>query len=184
MTFHASRDRPLPAARSVRAGLLAGLALWCAPLLGCAENGVQMPSVTLAAGTSTVPIYTPPSQQPAPGGLAAPPANLKNTPPAPAQPGGRNGSYTGRVEPLTTGGGNIGCMSSTSVTGWHVYGDRVRFGQFRGTIDANGGVQMTAGGGWIVGQFEGPTFSGQYIAPSGRNSPSCTFLLRLQRTGS
>ncbi len=75
------------------------------------------------------------------------------------------------------------------VTGFHVSGNSVRFGGFRGTIDSAGGLQMVHGGQWIVGQFEGTTFNGQFTFPPQNqrrvraSGPGCSFVLSLNRIG-
>jgi hypothetical protein len=129
-------------------------------------------SVTLNTAAGQTPIYTPPGS-PAPSGqMAAPPA-----------PGDRSGTYAGTAVPLDTGGGM--CITNQKVSGFIVRGRSVRYQSYRGTLDANGGVQMVAGQNWIVGQFEGPVFSGQLdTTERGRSmGRGCSYLLTLQRTG-
>jgi hypothetical protein len=153
-------------------------------LLGCSTNGPQLPTVTFNSGPVVVPVSAPSQQaagQPMPGGMIGPPPGMEPPTPSAPQPGRRSGTYAGVMEPFSTGGGDINCMRRIKVTGWHVYGNRVRFGGFHGTIDAAEGLQMAYGGDWIVGQFEGPTFQGQVISYGGRNGPGCTFMLSLQR---
>ncbi len=67
------------------------------------------------------------------------------------------------------------------VVGFHVSGNRVRFGRFRGTIDGDDGLQMVYNQQWILGQFEGATFHG-HVTFWGRQGPGCTYLLNLERT--
>jgi hypothetical protein len=137
------------------------------------------PEVVLDTPTGVTPIYTPQPQQAMPGGLIAPPPGM--TPTAPMEMVSRSGSYTGTAIPLETGGGI--CINTLTVSNFHVRGNAVRFGRFRGTIDANNGLQMVNGNQWIIGQFEGATFHGQFDVPRGWNAPACTYMLTLQRTG-
>jgi hypothetical protein len=76
-------------------------------------------------------------------------------------------------------------MRPLQVTDFRVAGDSVRYAGFRGTIDSQGGLQMARGEQWIVGQFEGSTFSGQLTVPTrGRNNaPGCSYVLSLNRVG-
>jgi hypothetical protein len=157
------------------------------PLLGCSAGGPQLPTVTFNSGPVVVPVTAPSQQQatgqPMPGGMIGPPPGMEPPAPSAPRPAGRSGTYAGVMEPFSTAGGDINCMNSIKVTGWHVYGNRVRFGGFHGTIDAAEGLQMAFGGDWIVGQFEGPTFQGQVISSGGRFGPGCSFTLSLQRVG-
>jgi hypothetical protein len=133
-------------------------------LLAC--SGPQMASVPLTSGRLEVPEYVlPPSRQPP-------------TQPIPS------GTYAGVVEPLSTAGGDINCMSTVQIAGWYVYGNRVWFGQFRGTIDSDDGLQMVYGRDWITGQFHGATFHGWLIDDGTPNFvPGCSFMIRMQRVG-
>jgi hypothetical protein len=158
-----------------------------AALSACAGNGPQMPAVSVTSGPVVVPLNDAARQQqtaqPMPGGTIGPPPGMEpSTAPAP-QPGGRSGTYAGIMEPLSTGGGDLNCMKTVKITGWHVYGNRVRFGSFHGTIDANDGLQMGAGGDWIIGQFDGATFHGTVTQTGGRWGPGCSFIMNLQRVG-
>jgi hypothetical protein len=102
--------------------------------------------------------------------------------PPPVQTADLSGTYGGVMKPLDTGGGL--CISNRKVTGFHVRGRSVRFGQFRGTIAPDNGLQMVVGQTWIFGQFEGPDFRGQIDFPGGRfGAPGCTYLMTLQRVG-
>ncbi len=116
------------------------------------------------------------------GATVGPPPGLENSAsPKTAQPVSRDGTYVGTAVPLDTGGGL--CIQTQQVSGFHVRGDSVRFGGFRGTIDADNGLQMVSRRDWIIGQFEGDTFRGQ-IDVSGRiGHPGCTYMLNLQRVG-
>ncbi|HTI81102.1 MAG TPA: hypothetical protein VL614_11700 [Acetobacteraceae bacterium] len=136
------------------------------------------PEVLLDTPTGVTPIYTPTPQAAMPGGAIAPPPGMM--PPPPVLTGSRNGSYTGTAFPLETGGGL--CISTLTVSGFHVNGNAVRFGGFRGRIDPNNGLQMIYGNRWIVGQFEGPTFHGQLDVTGSFGAPGCTYMLNLQRT--
>jgi hypothetical protein len=93
----------------------------------------------------------------------------------------RSGSYAGTAVPLDTGGGL--CLQTQKVGSFFVRGHSVRYGRFRGTIDANSGVQMVNGRQWLIGQFEGATFHGQLDLPGGFNGPGCTYMLNLERVG-
>jgi hypothetical protein len=136
------------------------------------------PEVLVDTPTGVTPIYTP---QPAmPGGVMTPPPGM--TPPAPTQMVSRNGAYTGTAFPLETGGGL--CISTLTVSNFRVSGNAVRFGRFRGRIDSDNGLQMVNGDQWIIGQFEGSTFHGQFDVPGSFGAPGCTYMLTLQRTGS
>lgn len=135
------------------------------------------PDVLLDTPTGVTPIYTPTPQAAMPGGLIAPPPGM--TPP-PTQMVSRTGSYTGTAFPLETGGGL--CISTLTVSNFRVRGNAVRFGGFRGRIDANNGLQMVYGNRWIIGQFEGATFHGQLDVPGSFGAPGCTYMLTLQRT--
>jgi hypothetical protein len=102
--------------------------------------------------------------------------------PPPAPPTNLNGTYAGIAQPMDTGGGL--CISNRKVSGFSVRGRSVRFGQFRGTIASDYGVQMVAGQNWIDGQFEGSEFRGQIVFPSARfGAPGCTYMMTLQRAG-
>ncbi len=93
----------------------------------------------------------------------------------------RTGTYAGRALPLDTGGGV--CVRTEKVGNFHVSGNSVRYGRFRGTIDANNGLQMVNGEQWIVGQFDGATFTGHLALPPGINTLGCTYMLSLARVG-
>ncbi len=138
------------------------------------------PDVLLDTPTGVTPIYTPTPQAAMPGGSIAPPPGMM-PPPSSAPTGSRNGSYTGTAFPLETGGGL--CINTLTVSNFRVNGNAVRFGGFRGRIDANDGLQMVYGNRWIIGQFEGPTFHGQLDVPGSFGAPGCTYMLNLQRTG-
>jgi hypothetical protein len=117
-----------------------------------------------------------------PGGAVGPPPGLEGTAPSsPVQPVSRDGSYVGTAVPLDTGGGL--CITTHQVSGFHVQGNSVRFGGFRGTIDANNGLQMVSRRDWIVGQFDGDTFRGQMDVTGRLDAPGCTFMMTLQRAG-
>ena len=81
---------------------------------------------------------------------------------------------------MTAGGS---CDNGMNVTNFRVDGNSVRFGQFRGTITPDGGLQMVFGGTWIIGQFEGATFRGQADFRGRWGAPGCVFILTLDRTG-
>ena len=143
--------------------------------------------MTLNTGAGQTPTYTPPARSPA-GGLAAPPQMAQSAAPGAAMVRDRSGSYAGTAVPLDTGGGM--CIKNRKVSGFTVHGRSVRFGSFRGMIDANGGVQMFAGQHWIVGQFEGAVFVGQLdMTQNGSVRGSfgprgCSYIINLERVGS
>jgi hypothetical protein len=153
----------------------------CLLLLGCSGNNAwQAPTVVLdTAGGPTTLLSPAPAM---PGGAVGPPPGLEGTAPSsPVQPVSRDGSYVGTAVPLDTGGGL--CIATHQVSGFHVQGNSVRFGGFRGTIDANNGLQMVSRRDWIVGQFDGDTFRGQMDVTGRLDTPGCTFMMTLQRAG-
>lgn len=145
-------------------------------LASCSGNG---PSVVVDTPGGATPIYAPGTALPPADPLATPPGLTGNLLP-PTQPVSRDGTYAGTAVPLDTFGG--ACTSTMRVEGFHVTGNSVRFGQYRGTIDGNNGLQMVYRGTWIVGQFEGDNFQGQ-VDSMGRFAPGCTFSMTLQRVG-
>jgi hypothetical protein len=149
----------------------------CLLLLGCSGGG---PTVLVDTPMGAQVLYSPGPVMP--NGLPPPPPGLDAALPTPGQIVDRSGSYAGTAVPLSTAGGS--CISTVNVKGFHVHGNSVRFGGFRGRIDANNGLQMAYGQNWIVGQFEGPVFYGQ-IDFNGRGAfgPGCTYALTLQRIG-
>ena len=160
-----------------RANACTGAFVACALLAGCSGN--QFPSVEVATPTGVTPIYTPPGPV-MPGGQAPPPPGLEAPLAAPAQPIQRSGDYEGTLVPLDSGGGS--CLNTIRIEGFHVRGNAVRFGEYRGTIDANGGLQMPFRDSWIIGQFEDARFHGQYDPP-GSFGMGCSFTMNLQRVG-
>ncbi len=176
--MHQAIDMARETRASVRASFRSSLAVMCLLLLGCSG---QPPTVVLDTPGGVTPIYSPPPTMP--GGLVGPPPGMENSAqPAPSQPTvPRNGNYAGTAEPLQTGGGL--CLETRQVSGFRVQGNAVRYGGFRGTIDANNGLQMAYGQDWIIGQFEGATFHGQLALNRRFDNPGCTYVLNLQRTG-
>ena len=147
----------------------------CLLLVGCSN----VPSIVVDTPSGPMPIFTP---QPAmPGGGIGPPPGMQASLPAPSQMVDRSGLYTGTAVPLDTGGGM--CLATKTVTNFFVHGDSVRYGGFHGRIDANGGLQMVFVNRWIIGQFEGATFHGQFDETGGFNFGGCTYMLNLERTG-
>ena len=160
----------------VRASKMAILLL----LAGC---GGGVPNVVIDTAAGPTPLYPP-----APGIPGAPPPGLAMPPMGPNSPVpppivDRSGTYAGIAEPLNTGGGL--CISNRKVSGFRVRGNSIRFGQYRGTIAPDNGVQMVAAQSWIYGQFEGPIFRGQLDLPGrGRfGAQGCTYMLTLERVG-
>jgi len=184
MTPDATKIPRIGVIASRRAAARAFLVSACLALLGCTvQTGLPGPNVTLSTPTGPVPIYTQP-QPPAGAGndLAVPPGLEPASPlPPPFQSGNRNGTYSGRAVVLSTAGGV--CDNGMNVSNFKVYGNSVRFGQFRGTITPDGGLQMVFRGTWIIGQFEGATFRGQADFTGRWGTPGCVFLLNLERTG-
>jgi hypothetical protein len=163
-------------AKPIHTGLKLCLVAACVMLSGCSGP----PTVVLDTPTGLVPLNAPAPVMPS--GLAAPPPGLELTSPPPAQGVSRDGRYTGTATVLMTGGGL--CTETRTVSGFVVRGNKARFGGFRGTIAADGGVQMVYGRDWLVGQFEGATFHGQLDILGRFGSPGCTYMLNLERSGS
>jgi hypothetical protein len=138
------------------------------------------PSVMVDTPSGVTLVDTPP--QAMPGGGIGPPPGMQASLPVPDQALDRSGNYAGTALPLDTGGGI--CLQTQKVANFIVRGNSVRYGRFRGRIDANNGLQMVNGNQWIVGQFEGATFHGQLDLPGGFNFSGCTYGLNLQRVGS
>jgi hypothetical protein len=148
-------------------------------LAGCTGHG---PQVVLDTPTGPTTLYSPAPEVPGvppPPGMGMP--SLQQGGPPPPPPGPRSGTYAGVAEPLDTGGGI--CIRNRQVGGFHVHGNAVRYGQFRGTIGPDNGLQMVSGQTWIYGQFEGPTFRGQLDIPAAFNNLGCTYMLTLNRVG-
>jgi hypothetical protein len=148
----------------------------CLVLVACSGA----PSVVLDTPTGPTPIYSPSPAMP--GGGIAPPPGMQGSLPPPTQSINRSGNYAGTAVPLDTGGGI--CMQTQKVGNFFVRGNSVRYGRFRGRIDANDGVQMVSGNQWIIGQFDGATFHGQLDLPGNFNFSGCTYMLSLERVGS
>jgi hypothetical protein len=96
--------------------------------------------------------------------------------------GDRNGTYSGTADVLTTGGGV--CITNRTVSGFHVHGDSVRWGRFRGRITSRDSLQMVNGNTWVIGRFFGTRFEGQISVMGPLGSPGCSYILTLERTGS
>jgi hypothetical protein len=138
-------------------------------LAGCAGG----PTVLLA--TPSGPVHIAGSPMPTP--MVGPPPGLD-----PALAGaGRDGTYAGTATVLLTAGGQ--CIQNQQIGNFRVRGNAVRYGVFRGTIDPDGGLQMVHGRTWIIGQFDGATFSGQLDIPGRYGGPGCSYLLSLARVG-
>jgi hypothetical protein len=141
-----------------------------------------MGPIPLNAPTPVAPdgslLAPPPGLEPA---LTAPPQGIGATSPVPAQPVSLDGTYSGGGEVLSTGGGM--CLSNVHIDTFKVHGSSVRFGRFRGSITADGGLQMACDGAWIVGQFEGPIFRGQWNGRGNFDTLGCTIFLTLDRIG-
>ncbi len=166
MTVCTNRLRPTNVANSMHAVWNACRVLACLMLFACSGP----PAVVLDTPTGPVPLNSPTPAMP--DGLAAPPPGLEPSSPPPARGISRDGTYTGTATVLDTGGGL--CTDARTVSGFAVRGKSARFGGFRGTIAADGGLQMVYGQDWIVGQFEGATFRGQLDILGRFGSPGCT----------
>jgi hypothetical protein len=143
-------------------------------LAGCAGGP---PTIVLDTPTGPTTLYSPNPEVPG----APPPPGLSG-PPIPTPPvADLSGTYAGVAAPLDTGGGL--CIANQKVGGFRVRGHSVRYGQFRGTIAPDNGLQMVFGQTWIFGQFEGATFHGQIDIPGRFGAPGCTYLLTLDRVG-
>lgn len=175
MTRYIKRLRPIAAARSMRIGVGALLAPLCLMLFACS----QPPTVVLDTPTGAMPLNS--TGPVMPGGLVTPPLGMEPAMPPPSLPVSREGRYAGTADVLSTGGGL--CTDVLKVTGFSVQGNSARFGGYRGTIAADGGVQMVYGQSWLVGQFEGATFRGHLDLPGRFGAPGCTYMLNLERTG-
>lgn len=107
-----------------------------------------------------------------------PPSGLEASPPPPLTVADPNGTYAGAADILNTAGGS--CINNRRVTNFRLHGNEVRFGEFHGTVNADGGLQMVFGNIWITGRFRGGTFRGQLAENGGIG---CTYLLALERVG-
>lgn len=178
MTLCSGLVRPTGGARSARARLkvLVSVGLM---LSSCSSP----PTVLLDTPNGLVPLDSPAPSSAMPAGLAGPPPGLEPSPPPlrAVQGGSRDGLYTGTATVLVTDGGL--CTDTLKVSDFAARGNSARFGGFRGTIGADGGVQMYYGQDWITGQFEGATFRGQMVVQGRFDSPGCTYMLNLARTG-
>jgi hypothetical protein len=146
----------------------------CVLLTACSA-----PTVMLDTPTGERPIFSATPNMP--GGQIGPPPGLGSPPVSGAGTADRSGQYTGMAFPGVTGGGM--CINNHPVSGFRVSGDSVRFGQFQGTIAADGSLRMVSGGAWILGRFSGPTFQGQLDLGSPFDGPGCTYTFELRRTG-
>jgi hypothetical protein len=158
---------------------LAWLVALSALLGGCAGSDWQPPTVMAASAMGAKTIYPPAAARPAPDALPAPPAGLANAAPPAGTPAGHDGDYAGWADPLATDGGL--CAQTLRIEGFRVLGDRVSFGQFRGRIDSENGLQMAGGNDWLIGQFYGATFQGQLMTYDTHSRPGCSFIVRLER---
>jgi hypothetical protein len=156
--------------------LAAGISTMFLMLAGCSGRA---PTVIFAGPNGPVVLNSPSSAMP--GGQVGPPPGMEPMGPAFVQSSNRSGSYTGSATVLASNG--YACQSPVKISGFHVNGNAVRFGGFRGRIDPYNGLQMANRGQWIVGQFDGATFNGQITFWSNQLGPRCTYLLNLQRTG-
>lgn len=172
---YATQPGPRHVATPLRAGRWAGLIPAYLVLFGCSGAA---PNVMLDTPTGAVSLNAPAPAMP--GGSVPPPPGLGAAPAGLNQAVSRDGNYSGNAMVLNTGGGQ--CRGTFTMTNFRVGGNLARFGGFRGTIDAEGGLQMVYGEDWIIGQFEGATFHGQ-VDLWGRTGPGCSYMISLERTG-
>jgi len=158
---------------------LACLAALSVLLQGCAGSDWQPPTVMVATAMGATTIYPPGAAQPAPDVLPAQPPGSANAPLPVGTPARRDGDYAGWADPFVTDGGL--CGQTLRIEGFHVRGDRVRFGRFRGRINNGNALQMAGGSDWLIGQFYGVIFHGQLMTYAVRGRPSCSFIVRLER---
>jgi hypothetical protein len=92
-----------------------------------------------------------------------------------------DGTYSGVSTVQFSGGGR--CMGKQKIVGFEVRGNRAEWAGLRGTIDANGGVQMHRGLESLTGQFEGGRFAGQLETGAWSSRPSCVYMFTLARVG-
>ncbi len=194
MTHDIRGSRPISDEKSPGAGARISAGIWvyligtALILCGCTMQGGAPPNVYLSTGVGSVQLNSPAPVAPGGDQVPPPPGLMTTAPgsgpavPVPTQGAGRNGTYSGNAELLSTAGGM--CTSGMRVDNFKVHGNSVRFGQFHGTIAPDGGLQMVSDQTWIFGQFEGATFRGQVNGAGGRGGgPGCTFMLTLERTG-
>jgi hypothetical protein len=158
---------------------LASLVALSALLGGCAGSDWQPPTVIAASTMGAKTIYPRDAARPAADVLPMPPAGSATAAPPASSPAGHDGVYAGWADPLATDGGL--CMQTRRIEGFRVLGDRVSYGQFRGRIDSENGLQMAGGNDWLIGQFDGTTFHGQLLTYFTQSRPGCSFVLRLER---
>lgn len=145
------------------------------PVLVMSNLNTPLGPVAAGPGAGGPAFAEPPmSAPPANLGLSVPPG-LGTTLPTP-RPVSLDGAYRGTAEMFSDAYGD-GCQVYAPVYGFEVTGRSVRYHQFRGTIDADGGLRMQFGTAWVIGQFEPGRFNGQLT------SLRCSYLLTLHRTG-
>ena len=130
-------------------------------------SGLSAPPVIIDTSLGAVPLNPPPGAQP--------------TLPGSAQAVSRDGNYTGVGVVLSTNGGL--CTKPLAISGFVVRGNSVQFERSSGTIAEDGALQMVADGNWIVGQFQGAAFRGEWTMSAPRGDPGCSYILNLARTG-
>jgi hypothetical protein len=148
-------------------------------LAGCTGSGWQPPTVMAASVMGAKTIYPPDAAQPTADVLPTPPAGSANAASSVGAPAEHDGDYAGWAYPLVTDGGL--CTQTLRIAGFRVLGGRVSFGQYRGRIDSENGLQMAGGTNWLIGQFYGVTFRGQLMTYATHNRPGCSFIVRLER---
>ena len=171
--------------KSASSAAWSALAVLCPLLLGCSgNNGWQPPTVLLDTPSGPTPIYSPTATPTPtmPGGLVGPPPGLET-----------QQRRFPRHQAAAVAATRVSRNRCKRVAGYASNPGLCRdFGfaaipcamaVFRGTIDANNGLQMVYGRDWIIGQFDGATFHGQLDLNGRFGAPGCTYKLSFQRTG-
>jgi hypothetical protein len=152
---------------------------WSDPRSVAAILAVILPLA--ATGCQQVPVSPRPAADavPPPGNLEPPNPGAAGPPPV-AQAPGWDGAYAGEGLLTSDPGGQINCPNRMPVHGMTVENGRVRFGDFRGTIQPDGTVRMPFGQSSVSGRFADGRFMGNLYQPF----PGCRYDLELRRTGS
>ena len=132
-------------------------------MAGCTASNEEPGVVRFSLNNSL-----PDNAAPPPAGLAGE-AEAIRVPPAP-----RDGAYAGFGYNIVDPGGM--CAGKIRIYNFHVNGNQVTFGAYRGTIQPDGHLRMQAGGTYIYGQFVGSHFEGRYWQPG----PACTYTMSLE----
>lgn len=150
---------------------------WSDPRFAAAILAVILPLT--AAGCQQVSVSPRPAADavPPPGNLEPPPNLGAPRPPTHAQAPGWDGAYAGEGLLTSDPGGQINCPNRMPVYGMNVTDGRVQFGDFKGTIQLDGRVQMPFGQSSISGRFADGRFIGHLYQPF----PGCQYELQLSR---